>query len=73
MKSELLQCPKCKKKSGFYSAYCGCFVCGHCQQHFHKNQILARCFCGWNMGQGEVLEDDIGEAKFNGEYWEVDY
>jgi len=73
MKSKPLECPKCKDMTGFYSSYCGCYVCVNCQQHFHKSQILAKCFCGWNMAQGEVLEDDIGEAKFNGDYWEVDY
>ena len=52
-----------------WSKYCGAKVCTECDDH----EGLARCFCGWNLAQGERLEDDIGEARFDGETWEVDY
>jgi len=52
-----------------YSNYCGADVCVNCGEH--KN--LARCFCGWNLAPGERLDDDIGEGRFDGKYWHVDY
>ena len=57
--------------SGVYqwSNYCGAYVCIVCG--YHKG--LARCYCGWNLSQGQRLEDDIGTSTFNGESWEVDY
>lgn len=70
IKSEL--CPACKEESQ-WSKYCGCYVCPKCSQHFHKNQLLAKCFCGWNLQNEEILEDDIGIPIFDGETWEVDY
>jgi len=66
------ECPKCKQMAN-WSDYCGCYVCHNCNQHFHKNQTLARCFCGWNLQANEKLPDDIGNAVFDGKTWEVDY
>lgn len=47
--------------------YCGAQVCVECDDH----KGLGRCFCGWP--RGEKLEDDIGDARFDGENWEVEY
>lgn len=52
-----------------WSRYCGAEVCTECQDH----KGLGRCFCGWNLAPGERLEDDIGEAVFDGVTWEVEY
>lgn len=38
-----------------FNTFCGVEVCDRCGDH----KSLARCFCGWNLKQGEVLEDDI--------------
>lgn len=56
-----------------WSNYCCAYVCTKCGDHFfHKDgDRMARCFCGWP--NGEELEDDIGEARFDGESWDVDY
>jgi len=57
-----------------WSDYCGAYVCSKCSAHFQdKNGKMpfARCFCGWPAG--EKLEDDIGEARFDGKYWDVEY
>ena len=35
-----------------FNDYCGAYVCTECGEH----KGLARCFCGWNLKQGEVLE-----------------
>jgi len=50
---------------------CGVEVCYDCGEH----KGLARCFCGWNLSAGERLQDDVGDATWNGEeqVWEVDY
>lgn len=60
-----------------WSDYCGTYVCSECGAHNHsedgRGQSLARCFCGYNLANGERLEDDIGESRFDGETWEVDY
>lgn len=50
-----------------WSRYCGAKVCDGCDDH----EGLARCYCGWPAG--EKLEDDIGDATWNGNEWEVDY
>ena len=55
------------KHDYFPSRYCGVKVCNSCGDH----EGLARCYCGWP--RGEKLEDDIGEATWNGDEWEVDY
>lgn len=34
---------------------CGAWVCTACNKH----KGLARCYCGWNLQPGEVLEDDV--------------
>ena len=61
---------RCKPNEHDYvwSKYCGAQVCDKCDDH----KGLARCYCGWNTG-GNRLEDDIGEAYFDGETWEVEY
>ena len=51
------------------SSYCGAFVCVKCGDH----KGLARCFCGWGMRSGERLEDDIGNATYTEDGWDVDY
>ena len=52
-----------------WSAYCGAQVCVGCKDH----KGLARCYCGWNLLPGERLEDDVGEATFDGNQWNVEY
>jgi len=59
----------CDEHNYRWSKYCGADVCSKCGDH----KGLARCFCGWNLSRGERLEDDIGEARFDGETWSVDY
>ena len=59
-----------------WSDYCGAYVCSKCGDHFRdKNGTIrfAKCFCGWNLAEGEKLEDDIGESHFDGEQWHVEY
>jgi hypothetical protein len=38
---------------------------------------MCRCYCGWKEGGGDLepgeLEDDIGETRFDGEDWHVEY
>lgn len=51
-----------------FSAYCGVEVCDKCGDH----KGLARCYCGWNLAAGERLEDDTGDAVFDGETWTDD-
>lgn len=48
---------KCRNCGGTYTwnNYCGAYVCDSCDDH----KDLARCFCGWNLDRGEVLEDDV--------------
>lgn len=58
----------CKHEYEF-SRYCGCEVCYKCGDH----KGLGRCYCGWNLASGERLEDDIGEATFDGDEWNVEY
>jgi len=50
---------------------CGAEVCSKCNEH----RGLAKCFCGWNLQDGERLEDDIGESTWNDETesWDVNY
>ena len=50
-----------------WSKYCGAEVCTKCDDH----KGFAKCFCGWPAG--EKLEDDIGESRFDGETWHVEY
>jgi hypothetical protein len=66
---------ECKEHSLSWSKYCGAYVCSKCGAHFVQKggQQLARCFCGYNLENGERLEDDIGDSTFDGETWEVDY
>lgn len=52
----------------YWSNYCGVYVCDCCGAH----KGLARCYCGWNLGQSQRLEDDIGVATFDGEGREVE-
>lgn len=59
---------ECKHEYEF-SKYCGADVCQKCGDH----KDLARCYCGWNLQPGERLEDDIGDARFDGDHWEVEY
>ena len=40
-----------------FRKYCGADVCVKCGDH----KGLARCFCGWNKGQGESLEGEDSE------------
>ena len=66
--------PECEYSSSgrhnfVWSKYCGAYVCSECEEH----KGLAKCYCGWNLFEGEVLEDDVGDYVFNGEYWEGDY
>lgn len=56
-RAKLEECPKCKQETGSYSPHCGCYVCVECQQHFHKTQILVKCFCGWGV------KDDVDRAE----------
>jgi len=54
----------------WFSKYCGAWVCDTCNDH----KGLARCYCGWGLGQNEHLEDDIGYATYNDQDgWDVDY
>lgn len=65
------RCAKCELS---WSNYCGAYVCSICGTHYFDKEgtnRMAKCFCGWPAG--EKLEDDIGEATFDGEAWEVDY
>lgn len=68
------ECPKCKEMAG-WNKHCGCYVC-QCGQHFSKSQILARCFCGWNV-RDDVDRAEVGmneDAKYLGDgEWEVEY
>ena len=51
-----------------------CFVC-ECGQHFHENQLLAKCFCGWGV-KDNVDRAEMGmneDSTFDGEFWEVNY
>ena len=50
------KCPRCKKGEMYPSRTCGVDVCTVCGHH---SGGLARCFCGWNLHPGEILEDDI--------------
>lgn len=54
---KLEECPNCNQMTGAWSLYCGCYVCVECQQHFHLNQTLVKCFCGWNV------KDDVDRAE----------
>ena len=69
MSEKVKQCENCKKTS-VWSKYCGAYVCTSCGHH----NGFCQCFCGWNLSQGEVLEDDIGIPTYQGDgVWEVDY
>ena len=70
MSQKRKKCQKCLKETVSWSKYCGANVCDSCGHH----QGLARCFCGWNMQSGQILEDDIGNSRYLGDgEWEVDY
>ena len=82
---EILKCPRCKEDT-YYSRGCGCYVCQECGAHFHVNQNIARCYCGfrgedWRKPERPrhwedniPLDDDIGIAVYDGEgFWDVDY
>jgi len=59
-----------------WSDYCGAYVCSKCDAHFQDKDgtiRFAKCFCGWNLANGEKLEDDIGDAHFDGSQWHVEY
>jgi hypothetical protein len=51
----------------YFSRYCGADVCDRCGAHAHLRkdgtvmQELARCYCGYGLGRGERLEDDVDE------------
>lgn len=62
-------CPGWTKHEYQWFRFCGAWVCVQCGHH----KGLARCYCGWGLAPGERLEDDIGDARFIGGAWEVDY
>ena len=59
----------CDTHNYVWSDYCGAKVCTRCNDH----KGLAKCYCGYGLAEGERLEDDIGDATFNGKTWDVDY
>ena len=66
---ELRKMNKCEHDYQF-NDYCGAYVCTKCGDHLG----LSQCYCGWSSdGAKAELEDDLGESRFNGKAWEVNY
>ena len=44
----------------YFRPYCGCKVCGQCDNH----KGLARCYCGWSEGggNGRAELEEMGET-----------
>lgn len=57
MSIEGTTCDKCEEGKYIWNNFCGALVCDNenCRDHHG----LGKCFCGWNLHNGEILEDDV--------------